>query len=422
MPDAGDVGVDTPEPDACGTADPCPPLCGREVGFIGSDIGTGLRVVGADQTLSCDRRYRFSDPIVVEPGATLFIEPGVILEAGSNAYILIQDGARLVAEGTQELPIVFTSTQAPEDRAPGDWPGIVLFGDAVVSDQPEDEEIEVLRWIEPSRSAFGGDDVEHDCGSLRYVRIENAGRSSRLGVDLAFAGLTLGGCGTGTTIDRVQIHSALGDGAYFIGGALAVRRLMITDQRSSEDAANVGNGFIWNLGWAGSVQHLLVELAGDNGHNSVEGRMFNPLPPESPIVANATLVNPHTDGGAAIRLTAGSGVRVLNTIFRGHSAAYSVQEATENLGGFFDPDYFTLEGSILEDGVDLGSTEVANRVEPPMRGNRYADPELDERFRPRADGPANEGAVDLTAFGLEPTTYVGAIDPAGDDWTEGWTR
>lgn len=82
-----------------------------------------------------DQLVRFlSDRITVIRGATLVIEPGVIVKADDGALLLIEGGLR--AEGSETMPVIFTSLRDDEHggdtnrkiqpaRA-GDWGGIIL--------------------------------------------------------------------------------------------------------------------------------------------------------------------------------------------------------------------------------------------------------------------------------------------------------
>ena len=57
------------------------------------------------------------------------------------------------------------------------------------------------------------------------------------------------------------------------------------------------------------------------------------------------------------------------------------------------------------------------------------DPELGDPFNltapdfvPAADSPAEDGAATPpTRLFDKAATYMGAFEPGGDDWTEGWT-
>lgn len=57
---------------------------------------------------------------------TLTIEPGVVIEVTDEQFIEVQENGTLVAEGTADLPIVFTGVT----REPGAWAGLLLSGEA----------------------------------------------------------------------------------------------------------------------------------------------------------------------------------------------------------------------------------------------------------------------------------------------------
>ena len=66
---------------------------------------------------------------LVESGTTLTIEPGVTLRFQEATYLEVgHKGSRLVAKGTADKPIVFTSGLST--KRPGDWVGVV-FDDGV---------------------------------------------------------------------------------------------------------------------------------------------------------------------------------------------------------------------------------------------------------------------------------------------------
>lgn len=64
--------------------------------------------------------YAIKEPIVVQAGVTLTIQPGVRLEFGPNDYLRVNEGGRLLAEGSAARPIVFTR------RKDEYWGGILL--------------------------------------------------------------------------------------------------------------------------------------------------------------------------------------------------------------------------------------------------------------------------------------------------------
>ena len=85
-------------------------------------------LVAADMTLTkaCSP-YNISEYIEINGGATLTIEPGVTLSFDGNIGVQVgnSDMGRLVAVGTAQDPITFTSSESPP--LAGDWGGIRLY-------------------------------------------------------------------------------------------------------------------------------------------------------------------------------------------------------------------------------------------------------------------------------------------------------
>lgn len=89
-------------------------------------------VVYGDRVLSEDTFWRgevlVEGVVAVAPQATLSVEPGTVVRfrrKGAQAPLLVVQG-RLVAVGTKEAPVQFTSNFA--DPVPGDWQGIMFLG------------------------------------------------------------------------------------------------------------------------------------------------------------------------------------------------------------------------------------------------------------------------------------------------------
>ncbi|MEM9073139.1 MAG: hypothetical protein AAGE52_31835 [Myxococcota bacterium] len=442
--DAADAGEDAPADAGVDVVDAsdcivppegCPPLCARESVTLGAPLETRERIIVGEVVLDCEHLYDLGTITYVEPGATLTIQPGVVVQARTMGALVVQAGGRLVAEGTAEEPVVFTSL----NEEAGSWAGVVMLGRALVStgDSFPGENGSML--LDPlggseadpnERASFGGDDPGHDCGSLRYTRIEYAGALNRFFIPEEIPGLTLAGCGDKTRLDYVQVHASRDEATNFIGGGFPVRHIVTSEARS--DALQ------WNRGWTGSLQYAVAHLAfADANGNAVEGRIAAfPFPDLGPAVANVTMVIPFRGGTqGAMYLTAGSGMRAYNMLSYGSSFGLTVFSSTRGNPGFFNREFFTLEYSIVDDDVPFtADSDVGERVDPPNRGNRSADPGLSRallvddlvnpNFQPSPLSAANEGAAPAAELPseLEPTTYIGAIDPNGEDWTAGWTR
>ena len=81
------------------------------------DLGDGSNAyeISSNMTLTYPNTYNLKGFVYVTEGATLTIEPGVVIkgEKESKATLIVERGGKLIAEGTSERPIVFTSAQAP---------------------------------------------------------------------------------------------------------------------------------------------------------------------------------------------------------------------------------------------------------------------------------------------------------------------
>jgi hypothetical protein len=107
--------------------------------------------------------------LAVAPQATLSVEPGTVVRfrrKEAQAPLLVVQG-RLVAVGTRENPVLFTSNFAAP--APGDWQGILLLG-SEKKNQLENCRIE---------GAETGIDAIFSSLSLKGVWVERAGTGMR---------------------------------------------------------------------------------------------------------------------------------------------------------------------------------------------------------------------------------------------------
>jgi hypothetical protein len=176
-----------------------------------------LSNISEDTTWETGKIYTLGSRISVLSGVTLSIEPGVIIkgEAGSGANataLVIARGAKIMAEGTASEPIIFTSIA--DEIEPGDiaspnldptlnglWGGLIVLGYAPISADAETVQIE---GIPPSdqNGLYGGTDAADNSGVIRYISIRHGG--ANIGEGNEINGLTLGGVGSGTTIENVD--------------------------------------------------------------------------------------------------------------------------------------------------------------------------------------------------------------------------
>lgn len=425
---------------------------GADIGS-GSDAGTdateGEDVVvsadiTADTTWTANNRY-FLQSLVFVRGATLTIEAGTTVYGANGSALVIARDAQIDAQGTADAPIVFTSDKLEDQRAPGDWGGVVLLGSA-----PTNIGEGNIEGMEASdASAYGGTDAAHSCGTLRYVRIEYAGFV--FGTDNELNGLTVGGCGTGTTLSHIQIHKGTDDGLEFFGGTASADHIVISG--AQDDSVD------WDEGFAGRIQFLVVQqdpAGADSGFEADNLEDDNNVTPRSnPTIYNATLIggtgNADTKGMVLRRGTAGF---LGNSIVMGFgktcvdirdTATVEQLEAGElgfNHVLFFDcgddgMSYFSTgddNDCLCEAGTE-GCADpgcfaeetyfTAENVPGLLTGT---DPQLGApydlaapNFVPAAGSPAAAGNSTIAAGFDTTATYYGAFAPGGTDWTAGWT-
>jgi len=419
-------GIDSgPGTDA--NVNPCPG------GMMAIDV---MADITADTTWSACNVYTLKQHIFVE-NATLTIEAGTLIKGDQGSSLVITTSATIDAQGTAALPIVFTSSAATGARAEGDWGGLVLLGLATINPVGGTAQIEGFPPTE-TRVGYGGTDDTHNCGTLRYVRVEFAGFQLAPGNELN--GISVGGCGSDTTFDFLEVHKGADDGMEMFGGTANVSHLLVSQPND--------DGLDWDFGWSGEAQFIIViqnSVEGNNGFEADDGPTdFDALPRSHPIIWNATLVGSDADPGMAgmqqlgmllRRGTAGEMTNILmlhfadfpidirdmstvnqtpadlfvhNGIFFDNGNMSTWVDATDNDNGFDEGMYFMTEPTNMID-VDPMLTDELNLAAPnftPMAGS----PAL---VAANAGTPPADGFLDTTA------TYIGAIGTT--DWTAGWT-
>jgi len=212
--------------------------------FDGNVIGNGDTefVFKGKQTIK-KGTYTLKGWVYIADGAELTIEPGTIIKGDkqTKAALIVERGGKLIAQGTQTAPIVFTSEEAKGNRRPGDWGGIIICGKA--PHNAGEAQIEG-----GPRTKHGGSDAHDNSGILSYVRIEFAGYP--FDVDEEINGLTLGSVGDGTQIDHVQVSYSNDDSFEWFGGTVNCKNLIAF--RGWDDDFDTDNGY------CGAVQYGLV--------------------------------------------------------------------------------------------------------------------------------------------------------------------
>lgn len=153
-----------------------------------------------------------------DSGPTLTIEEGTVIygDRETKGTLIIQRGAKIIANGTATNPIVFTSERAIGTKEPGDWGGVVICGRA------SNNQANGIFELEGGYGGYSGGgttpDDDDDSGSLTYVRIEYAGVPINPNQEVNT--LTMGSVGRATVIEHVQATYGLDDSFEWFGGTV----------------------------------------------------------------------------------------------------------------------------------------------------------------------------------------------------------
>jgi hypothetical protein len=432
-------------------------------GTGGELVDTLTGDITSDVTLTADTRWILSGFVKVQDGATLTVEPGTTIVgdtavAGSSLWIL--RGAQIIADGTAEAPIVFTSGQPEGSRAPGDWGGLLIIGNGIINRSAATTE-------GPGGEAedyTGGTDNADTSGTLRYVRIEFAGFDVSQGAGQELNSLSMYAVGSGTTLEFVQSLAGLDDGFEWFGGAVDGRFLV--SYESGDDHFDWAEGYRGRNQFVIGFQSTRLDPAPGAGVASSDPQGFEAdgcgassgcdagfasEPFSIPVFANFTLIGPGTattpteSGDVGIVLRRGTGGYLTNGIVaRWQSQGLSVRDDETNT--LMTSDSLEVVNVLLAENASnydaddsgdfgvIGAFTASNHVEDAGTAAELFT-SLDAAsldWTPPAESPAASGAGTVaipaeftgTFFGgtLENTTYFGAADPAGDKWWEGWTN
>jgi len=252
----------------------------------GTQIGNGNQEFTITESHTIKKgTYSLKGWVYVESGATLTIEPGTIIKGDKDtkAALIIRRGGKLIAQGTANSPIVFTSAQAAGSRKPGDWGGIIICGKA------KNNKTEMPIEGGPSAPHGGTDDADNS-GIISYVRIEFAGYPFQ--TDQEINGLTMGSVGSGTQIDHVQVSYSNDDSYEWFGGAVNAKYLIA--YHGWDDDFDTDNGFSGHLQFLLGVRNpRIADTSLSNGFesdNNADGTTSTPF--TTSTFSNVTLVGP----------------------------------------------------------------------------------------------------------------------------------
>jgi hypothetical protein len=405
-------------------------------------------------TLSADTAYVLTGLFYVDSTFTMSIQPGTIVFGDTGAALVIARGAKILAMGSANSPIVFTSNKPAGQRHSGDWGGILILGNAPVN--------KVNPLIEGGiiGGSYGGNDQNDNSGVFRYVRIEFGGY--RFQINNEVNGLTMGGVGAGTELHHIQVSYADDDSYEWFGGTVNPKYLVAFGGTDDE--------FDSDFGFSGKIQFAFGlrdpnqwdptgESNGFESDNDASATSTD-LPWTKAIFSNVTLIGPErtdslvgkTPAGNKYQYTAllrrSTRLSIYNSAFAGYPWGFRVRDvntiaaatadslqvrnvslaATLRPNGsssvhdsslwagvtaWFNTPAYANTGSAPRNPGTLGFTDVSNLKSPnpsPANGSELI-------------ASASFGSPALT--GLDAVTYRGAFEPQkpmSSQWTAGWTN
>ena len=282
--------------------------------------------IDGDRTLDADSIYRIDGYTFVENGE-LTMEAGtrVIAETDPStgdpiSALIIARSATINAVGTAEAPIILTSendTGTLDENSAGEWGGLVVLGEARVN--KEGASLLQIEGIPTEIPALYGEEdgnfIDDDnSGTIQYVSIRYTGDAIAPGNELQ--GLTLGGVGSGTTIEYVESFASSDDGIEIFGGSPDIKYFAVGF--AQDDSYDFDLGFNGNIQFAYALQGQsadnLIEWDGaDDDDNTVfsDPTLYNLTLVGSAVADQALVLRDNTAGVLANAIIVSDGTRAI---------------------------------------------------------------------------------------------------------------
>lgn len=371
-----------------------------------------------DRTITAADNWLISGGIFVDNGATLTIEAGSTIHTaddGTTPFLSIKQGGKIMAIGTDALPIVFTPVK--DNPQAGEWGGIIINGKAPIN-------AGATAIGEGGTGTYGGTVANDNSGTLKYVRVEYAGKI--LGTDNELNGFSFNGVGSGTTLEYLQAYKGSDDGFEFFGGTVSLKYAV--------SSGNQDDSFDWTHGWSGNGQFWVVEQSTDGGDRGIEGDNLGDnnaaTPYSNPTIANVTLVGVD-DGDASnqgLKLREGMKGNFYNFVVTGFPKRGCQVEHDITITNMANQE-LSFKNSIIDNASPFkftssagNDTTVTNTFNMANYSNQTATDGSLVGFLNGYVGTST-GGFNTNGLGSWFTTvsYIGAVETS-NNWTTNWTK
>ena len=299
--------------------------------------------IATSTTWTANNTYNIQNQIYVLPGATLTIEAGTVVASTTNVggSIAVCKGAQIFIRGTQDRPVIMTSTAdvatwvngnprtGTAREACNEWGNLTIMGSAYISEDantantaaPSAANVATMEGLTAAfpgdtRLLYGGGNDNDDSGSISYCSIRYAGKV--IGLNNELNGLSLGGIGRETDIHHVEIWNNVDDGIEIWGGTVNLKCFSIWNV--GDDSLDIDQGWRGRAQFGFIVQGSSANAAqgsgvGDNciEMDGAENSFYQPV--TSGVLYNMTVVGQPIDGDHGTAWRDNARMQVRNSIF-----------------------------------------------------------------------------------------------------------
>ena len=374
-----------------------------------------------DKTLDASKIWLIKGRVSVTDGTTLTIPAGTIIKAASGtgadaSTLIVARGGKMIANGTADNPIIMTAAADnievggtyPESGPAlnvdtrGLWGGLLILGKAPCSFKSDVTELQIEGIpTSDTNGLYGGSVSDDNSGSFQYISIRHGG--AEIGEGNEINGLTLGGVGSGTTVNQIEVLGNVDDGIEFFGGTVKATNLLVWGQ--GDDAIDIDQAY------AGTIDGALVVLTAASDHGfEIDGPEGSA--PGRFTLKNATVIGATDDcdaegvDGEMADFRKGATGDILNILFKDFAGGKDVE-----LDASADASTYTA-GTLTFVNIDIlhpldGNGNVCSNVEP-----------VNEIFDDKSDESTFE--TDASTF-AEVVTAQKEGNGLSDDSTFSWT-
>ena len=347
--------------------------------------------ISVDTHWTANNVYVMDRLITVRSGATLTIDAGTVIRGcpvqsvpQQPGSLFVCRGAKLIAQGTAQNPIIFTDMYddnwgsnygtpvtippgvhlagaltvnygALNNQLTGMWGGLLLMGRSYIAWDDANDNSGI--WSPDGRvqtvceaivsgtedTSYGGANDLDNSGTLNYVSVRYSGFV--LGPSKEINGITFCGVGRNSSFDHLDVYDAKDDNVEFFGGCLNMKHLVTWN--GCDDQIDT------DTGWRGKVQFAMIVQGCCTNSDIAHGQLpdssdkglewdgagdstgFNDDPQSCGTLFNATMIglgsNCLDKANTVFTIRDNAGGRLYNNIFMDFGGGCSLIEGVTNV-------------------------------------------------------------------------------------------